>query len=100
MDDNDFFAPPPFNAADALERLRRSLRELRPLKERAGSPVLFELAGQVVIELALLPEGIQTRLAKQPARTPQWQPRLLKSSAEVRDFTDLVRRQLAAWTDD
>jgi hypothetical protein len=98
--DEDFFAAPPFNASEGLERLRRSLRELRPLRERPGSPVAYELSGHVVVELTLAPDGIQTRLAKQPARTPQWQARLLKSSAEVRDFTEVVRRQLAAWTDD
>jgi hypothetical protein len=100
MDDADFFAPPPFNATEGLERLRRSLRELRPLRERAGTPLAYELSGQSVVELTLSAGAIETRLARQPARTPQWQSRTLKSSADVRDFTETVRRQLAAWTDD
>ncbi|MEY8876362.1 MAG: hypothetical protein AB9M60_07625 [Leptothrix sp. (in: b-proteobacteria)] len=98
--DDDFFAPPPFNAAEGLERLRRSLRELRGLRERAGTPLVYELAGQSVVELTLRPDAIETRLARQPARTPQWQARTLRNSADVRDFTETVRRHLAAWTDD
>lgn len=100
MDDNDFFAPPPFNAADGLERLRRSLRELRPLREYPGTPLAYELAGQRVVELMPSADTIEARLARQPARTPQWQARTLKNSADVRDFTETVRRQLATWTDD
>ncbi|MEY4754033.1 MAG: hypothetical protein RJA44_1708 [Pseudomonadota bacterium] len=101
MDEDYAFAPPPFDSVAALERLRRSLRELRPLQERAGPPLRYELSGQTVLELLPGSSLIEARLARQPARTPQWQPAVrLQDSAALRDFIERVRRQLAVWTDD
>ena len=97
---DDFFAPPPFQPGEALQQLRRALRELRPLAERAGDPVAFELGGQRVVELSVQGGALAARLARRPARTPEWQARTLKDAADVRDFTDSVKRALSGWTDD
>lgn len=97
---DDFFAPPPFRPDEALQQLRRALRELRPLQERAGEPIAFELGGQRVVELAVQDGAIAARLARRPARTPEWQAHTLKDAADVRRFTEAVRRALAGWTDD
>ena len=50
---NDFFALPPFKADQALEGLRRQLREWR-LTERAGK---FEFQGQALVSVALSSDG-------------------------------------------
>lgn len=94
---DDFFAPPPFKPDDALLQLRRSLRELRPLAERGNG---FELQGQRVVELN--PDGatLQARIVKQPSRSPEWEKRTLKSSADVRQFADEVKRRLGRWSDE
>ena len=94
---DDFFAPPPFKPDDALLQLRRSLRELRPLAERGNG---FELQGQRVVELN--PDGatLQARIVKQPSRSPEWETRTLKSSADVRQFADEVKRRLGRWSDE
>jgi len=98
---NDFFALPPFKAAEALVQLRRQLRDWRPLVEReVGGVPGFEIAGQRVIELVAGDATIEARLARKPARTPDWQVRTLKSSADVRQWQDEVKRRLTDWTDD
>lgn len=97
MMDDDFFAPPPFNAAEALALLKRSLRELRPLQERGNA---FELQGQPVIELAQDGDRLQAGLVRRPARSPEWERRPLASAADVRDFTAEVKRRLAHWSDE
>jgi len=94
---DDFFAPPPFKPAEALAQLRRQLRELRPLAERGNG---FELRGQVVLELEAAGETINVKMAKRPARTPEWTHRTLASSADVRDFVAAVKAQLARWSDE
>ena len=94
---DDFFAPPAFKPDEALLLLRRALRDLRPLAERGNG---FEWKGRRVIELAVAGSTIDARLAKQPAITPQWQSRSLKSSADVRKFTGEVKQQLARWEDE
>lgn len=100
-DASDFFAPPAFKPADALVQLRRQLRELRPLAERAGSsPVRFEIAGQAAIELNVVGDVIEARVAKRLARTPEWVPHTLKSSADVRKLLDDVKKRVANWAED
>jgi len=91
-----FFAAPPFDADDALVQLKRQLRELR-LSERGHG---FERKGCRVVELQRGATGIDARLAKRPAATPQWTTSALRSSAEVRRFVDTVKQQLARWSDD
>ena len=94
---DDSFAPPPFNPAEALVQLKRSLRDLRTLGERVAS---FEWKGQTVIELAVDGPAIRARLAKRPARTPEWTVFMLKASPDVRRFADEVRKLIAQWDGD
>ncbi|HSN33618.1 MAG TPA: hypothetical protein VLU41_13110 [Ideonella sp.] len=97
MADDDFFAPPPFDAAQALVGLRRSLRDLRTLTERGAA---FEWKGLTVIEAAAEDaKAIRLRLAKRPARSPEWETRLLKNGADVRSAVDEIKRRLARWKD-
>ena len=90
------FAPPPFDAAQALVQLKKQLRDLR-LAERGAA---YEIKGQPVIELTLAGAAIQARLVKQPARTPEWTAHSLRNAADVRRFVDTVRQQLARWGDE
>ena len=94
---DDFFAPPPFKPAEAMVQLKRQLRELRPLAERGNG---FELRGQTVVELAADDSAISARLAKRPARTPEWTQHALRNSADVRRFVEAVKAQLARWSDE
>jgi hypothetical protein len=94
---DDFFAPPAFNPAQALQTLKRSLRDLRPLAERGNG---FEMAGKRVIELEADTATIVARLAKRPAHTPEWEPLVLRNSADVRKCVDEVKKRLARWTED
>jgi hypothetical protein len=94
---DDFFAPPPFKPDEALAQLKRALRELRPLAERGDG---FDLQGQRVIELSLDAGALQARVAKRPARSPEWETRTLKNSADVRQFTDDIKRRLGRWSDE
>ena len=84
---------PPFKPVEAMQNLKRRLHDLR-LAERAGA---FELRGQTVVELSVGDTAIETRLAKRPARTPEWTRHSLKSSADVRRFIESVKQQLARW---
>jgi len=90
--DDDFFAPPAFQAEAALASLRRSLRELR-LTEREGR---YEWRGMPVVELALEAGTIRV---KQPARTPEWTTTTLKNGAEVRRYVEDTRRWLERWNE-
>ncbi len=91
---DDLFTPPPFKADEAFATLRRSLRDLR-LVERAGR---FELAGRPVVELVLDAAAIRVRTAKRPALTPEWNACVLRSGADLRRYTDDLKRQLARWS--
>lgn len=95
MSTDDFFAPPAFKPDDALQRLQRELRGLG-LTERAGT---FERQGQAWVQAKIGPSVLEVALAKAPARTPQWQARTLKDSAQLRDFIAAVKQQLARFDD-
>jgi hypothetical protein len=95
--DDDFFAPPPFDPATALTLLKRQLRELRPLAERGPG---FEWKGQPVLQLALADGAIDARLARRPARSPEWVAHALRNAADVRRFVDAVKAQLRRWDDE
>ena len=96
MSDADFFAPPPFVAADALPKLQRELRALG-LAERAG---VFERRGIAIVRAAIDGAVVQAAVVKRPARAgPEWQPKTLKSAADVRDFVADLKRRLAGWSD-
>ncbi len=94
---DDFFAPPPFKPAETLIQLKRSLRALHPLAERGNG---FDWQGSRVIELESDAQTIIVRLAKQPARTPEFETRLLKNSADLRRCVDDVKKRLATWTEE
>lgn len=93
----DFFASPPFKPVEALTTLKRQLRDLRVLAERGHS---FEWHGMTVLELALDDQAIVARLAKRPARTPEWATHSLKASTDLRRFMDNVKQQVARWGDE
>lgn len=93
---DDFFAPRAFRPAQALVLLKRQLRDLR-LTERGTS---FEWRGQPAIELDSDDTRIAARLAKRPARSPDWTPHALKNAADVRRFIDAVKSQLRRWEED
>lgn len=93
---DDFFAPPPFKADDALATLTRQLRDAK-LVLREGR---YEWSGRPVVRVA--PEGtgtIRVQIAKRPAGSPEWETRLLCSHADLRKFTDELRRRLARWSE-
>ncbi len=95
-DDAWGFAPPPFQAEEALQRLRRDLRDLG-LTERAG---VFERRGVAIVRASVSQGQIDAAVVRQPSRnSPEWQARTLKNSAEVRDFTQHLKKQLAQWSD-
>lgn len=93
-DEPDFgFAPPPFNADNALGQLKRSLRDLK-LAERGNA---FELRGTRVVELQVDAGTIAVRLARKLALTPEWDKSVVKSAAEQRKLVDEVRKRLERW---
>ena len=94
---DDFgFAPPHFNAADALVTLKRSLRDLK-LAERGNA---FEQRGKRVLELAVEGDAIQARLARKLALTSEWDRIAVKSATEQRKLIDEVKKRLARWDHD
>ncbi|UXH79718.1 hypothetical protein [Roseateles amylovorans] len=94
---NDFFALPPFKADDALVQLRRALRDLQGLTERSGA---YGFDGQEVLKLDTSDGRIIAKLARKPARSPEWDTRECSSAADVRKLQDDLKRRLAQWTDD
>ena len=90
------FAPPPFHPEDALQRLRRDLKDMG-LTERAG---VFERRGVAIARVSVSQGLLQAAAVRKPARnSPEWQARVLKNAAEVRDFTQHLKKQLAQWSD-
>lgn len=95
-DDAWGFAPPPFDPEAALQRLRRDWRELG-LTEREGR---FERRGTAIARASVEGSTIAAAIVQRPSRSsPSWQPRTLKSAADVRDFTANLKKQLAAWSE-
>ena len=91
----DDFLIPPFDAAAALATLRRSLRDLQ-LAEREG---VFELRGQPVARLKVDGATLAADLARRLSRAPEWDARTIKDHADLRRFTDELRKRLARWSD-
>ena len=95
-DDAWGFAPPPFQPEEALQRLRRDLKDLG-LSERAG---VFERRGVAIARANVAQGHLEAAAVRKPSRnSPEWQARALKTSAEVRDFTQHLKKQLAQWSD-
>lgn len=93
---DDFFAPPAFKPDEALQRLKRELRELG-LAERAG---VFGRRSLAVARAAIAGETIAAARVKRPSRSsPEWQARTIKSSADLRDFVNDLKQRLAQWSD-
>jgi hypothetical protein len=90
------FAPPPFNVADAMEKIRRALRDAR-LAERGNG---FELRGRRLVECEPGATEIAVRLARRPAFTPEWDRLTIRGSADVRRFLDTLNQRLRRWQDD
>lgn len=90
------FAPPPFNAEDAVQRLRRDARTLG-LTERGG---VFERKGLAIAKFVLSDGALTAAVVKKPQRSgPVWLSKTLKSGAEVRDFSAELSKKLSAWSD-
>jgi hypothetical protein len=90
------FAPPAFDAQEALASLKRSLRELG-LAEREGR---FERKTIAIARAVVEGEAIAAARVKRPSRSsPEWQERRLANSAQVRDFVADLKKQLAQWSD-
>ncbi|MFM7848604.1 MAG: hypothetical protein ACKO8N_08585 [Rubrivivax sp.] len=95
-DDAWGFAPPPFQPEEALQRLRRDLKDLG-LSERAG---VFERRGAAIARASVAHGHLEVAAVRKPSRnSPEWQARTLKTSADVRDFTQHLKKQLAQWSD-
>ena len=95
-DENFGFAPPPFQPAEALVTLKRTLRDLK-LAERGNA---FEQRGKHVIELAVEGETIQAKLARRLVLTPEWDRFAIKSATDQRKLVDEVKKRLARWEHD
>jgi len=96
MADDIGFAPPPFKPEDALQRLKRDLRDMG-LGEREG---VFERRGLAVARVHVDGAQLAAAIVDRPSRaTPRWRQRTLGSSAAVRDFSAELKKALAAWGD-
>ena len=95
MSGDDFFAPPPFRADEALQRARRELRELG-LAEREGR---FERRGLAIARVAVDGETLRAAIVKRPGRSPEWTEKTLRDHAALRDFVAELKKKLASWTD-
>ena len=86
----------PFDAAEALLKLQRSLRDLG-LIERAGR---FERRGVAMARAVIDGMTIRAAKVKRPSRnSPEWAERVLRNSADARDFVADLKKQLAQWSD-
>ena len=89
---DDFFAPPPFNPDDALQRAQRELRALG-LTPREGR---FEKQGTAVARVVIDGQTLKAGLVRKLIRTPEWTERTLKDNAALRQFVADVKKRLAS----
>ena len=87
------FAPPPFNADNALVTVKRALRDMK-LAERGNA---FEMRGKRVVELAVEGAAINAKLARRLMLTPEWDRMAVKSAADQRKLLDEVKKRLSKW---
>ena len=94
--DDPGFAPPPFNPDEALQRLKRELRELG-LAEREG---VFERRGLAIARVRIDGAQLTAAIVQRPSRaSPQWRSRTLASGSAVRDFSAALKTALQQWGD-
>ena len=93
--DDDFrgFTPPPFKPEEALQQIKRSLRDLKLAERGIG----FELRGKRVLELQVQDAAIQARIARKLAMTPEWDKQLVQSAPDQRKLIDEIKKRLARW---
>ncbi len=89
---NDF-APPPFNAENALVTIKRALRDLK-LAERGNA---CELRGKRVVELSIDGATINAKLARRLMLTPEWDRINVSSAEQQRKLIDEVKKRLSKW---
>jgi hypothetical protein len=94
MPEEDFFAPP-FNPESALASLRRTLRDLK-LVEREG---VHEFKGKAVARARVEGGALRLEVVKRPSTTPEWERTEATDHAQLRRFTDDLKRRLARWED-
>ena len=87
------FAPPPFNADNALITIKRALRDLK-LAERGNA---YEMRGKRVVELTVEGAAINARLARRLMLTPEWDRAAVKSATDQRKLLDEVKKRLSKW---
>jgi hypothetical protein len=92
-DDFGGFAPPPFNADNALVTVKRALRDMK-LAERGNA---YELRGKRVVELSVEGAAINAKLARRLMLTPEWDRIAVKSAADQRKLLDEVKKRLSKW---
>jgi hypothetical protein len=92
-DDLGGFAPPPFNADNALVAIKRALRDMK-LAERGNA---YELRGKRVVELAVESTKVTAKLARRLMLTPEWDRVTVASATEQRKLLDEVKKRLARW---
>jgi hypothetical protein len=94
MSSDEFgFAPPPFNADNALVTLKRALRDMK-LAERGNA---YEMRGKRAVELAVDGTTINAKLARRLMLTPEWDRVAVKSAADQRKLLDEMKKRLARW---
>ncbi len=91
----DFFAPPPFDAATARATLARALRDLK-LTERNGA---FEMNGQPVVRVSVDGAALKLEVARKPSRSPDWERTEADDHAKLRRFIDDVKRRVSRWAE-
>ena len=94
---DDFFALPPFKPNEAMQQLKRFVRDLRALTEKGTG---FELQGVAVLDLQAQGDVICARLARRRSPRSEWDVQTLKSSADVRKLQDDIKRRLLRWVDE
>ena len=93
-DDSDFgFASPPFKPEDALQTIKRALRDMK-LAERGNA---FELRGKRVLEITAEADALRVRIARKLALTPEWDRLSVRNASDQRKLIDDVKKRLARW---
>ena len=98
MNDDDLaasFAPPPFDPNSAFATLRRTMRDLK-LVEREGQ---FEWKGLAIATVVVEGPELAVKLARKPLSSPDWDRKSLRNHADLRRWTDDLRKRLSSWND-